>query len=207
MTMWQDRLRTRHISPLMHNALSSLGRLATRWRSQLQPLQQQTISRWRGLSARERQQMRLMAGVLAGALIWFLLMRPALHTLRYWGSELPRLRAQSTALQEVLAEVGGPRMAQDTASATPAQRIAHSLDQAGLAGSYRVAEADKALHITFEKAVDASRLATWLLHAPAALKLAVQHVTLERIASSASATQDTLVQASVSLAPQTRDNI
>lgn len=177
--------------------------LVLRWQTRLQPLLQHGRDRWHGLAARERLQLQCMAAVLLAALIWLLWVQPALHSLRYWGEALPRLRSQSVALQEVLAEVGGLQVA--PGNLPPAKRLAFSLDQAGLAGRYRLQSRGAELELTFTPAVDAVRLTTWLLHAPAALGLTVQQLTLERLENTEAADQPLLVQASLCLQANTRD--
>ncbi|MGJ7542501.1 type II secretion system protein GspM [Variovorax sp. LT1R16] len=151
---------------------------STALRSRLQPVLAQGQARWRGLSRRERQQVIAMAVVVAVAAVWLLLAKPALDTLQHWSNELPRLRSQAAALKEVLADVDSPTAALGDASVE--QRLRASLDAAGLAGAYRLREADAAWQIEFEGAADVPRVMAWLLNAPARLGMAVQQVTLQR---------------------------
>ena len=207
MTMWPDRLRARHFSTRIHRPLAWMVGLATRWHARLQSLREHGLAHWHRLTPGERLQLKLLVTVLAAALIWLLGTRPALHSLRYWNEELPRLRSQSAALQEVLAEVGSPQAAQAPPLSTAIHRIALSLDQAGLAGSYRLQQSGTELCLFFTPTVDAYRLGAWLLHAPATLGLTVQHATLERGANSESASLPPQIHAALTLTPTTRDGI
>ncbi|THF60461.1 type II secretion system protein GspM [Pseudothauera rhizosphaerae] len=158
-----------------------VGGVMARLRARLQPVHAQATSRWRGLAPRERKQILLMVAVLAGAAVWLLFTKPALDTLRYWGEEMPRLRSQAAALRDILADVGGVPSALGAQTGPPAARTSASLDQIGLAGTYRMREDGTTLIIGFEQPVDAARLTTWLLNAPAGLGLAVERATLQRI--------------------------
>lgn len=173
------------------------------WGAQLQarvqPVLAQAQSRWHGLSQRERSQLTLMVVVVVAAFVWLLLAKPALDTLQYWGSELPRLRSQAAALTDVLADAGSPAAAPSDSSPDPVGRVRASLGAGGLAGGYRLRDADSELQIEFESTADTPRVMAWLLSAPAALGMTVQKVTLQRLEDGASAVQKNHVRAKVTM--------
>lgn len=152
---------------------------------------------WRGLTARERLQVLMMAAILAAALLWLLFTRPALHSLSHWQQELPRLRAQHAALQTVLAEVGGASAMRDRAAPIQ-QRLEESLRAAGL-GGYELHAQQADWQVSFTQPVAAQALVSWLLSAPASLGMAVQQARIDRVSAGE---QSTRVIASVTLAGQ-----
>ncbi|MEC5319223.1 type II secretion system protein GspM [Brenneria populi subsp. brevivirga] len=148
-------------------------------RERIRPVLTRARDEWRRLSRRERRQIALMGAVLAVAAVWLLLVKPALDTLAYWHGELPRLRSQAAALQEILADVGVGAQT-PSASLPPVERLRTSLDEAGLAGSHRIEASGEAFQIVFERPTDAARLANWLLNAPAPLGMSVRRAVLSR---------------------------
>lgn len=175
------------------------------WRGRLQarlhPVLAQVQSRWRGLARRERTQVVLMVAVVAAAVIWLLLTKPALDTLRHWDNELPRLRSQASALKDVLADVGNPVVAGNSEK-EPAERVRASLDAGGLADAYQLRVIDSALQIEFKRSADVSRVMTWLLSAPAPLGMTVQQVMLQRSEDSGSPAHKSHNRATVTVVVQ-----
>ncbi|WP_342325144.1 type II secretion system protein GspM [Kosakonia sp. BYX6] len=162
----------------------------------------QVVLYWRGLTRRERQQVAGMIAVLAIALVWLLLTRPALNTLSHWQQELPRLRSQHAALQKVLAEVGGGPINNGARQESPEQRLAQSIAAAGLTEQHAVQAEGASWVLIFAQPVNAQRLVSWLLSASATTGMAVQQVSIERVDAGET---DTRVTASVTLAaPQQR---
>jgi len=162
----------------------------------VRPAFAQVQGRWRGLSPRERLQIVGMIAIVAAALVWLVLVKPAIETLGHWDSELPKLRSQAAALKDVLADAG-PVAAPGDSSLGPVERVRDNLDAAGLAGTYELQEAGDTLHIAFGRN-DSPRAIAWLLDAPA-LGLKVQQVTLQRSEEAASPDRASLfsVQATV----------
>ncbi|CAB3647009.1 type II secretion system protein GspM [Achromobacter pestifer] len=202
MSSWLNALRTRRQisrAPRPPAAWHAWGR---RLRARLQPSLDQVRSRWRGLSRRERQQVLLMVAVVTGAILWLLFTKPALETLEHWDNELPRLRSQAAALQDVLADVSSPAAAPADSPLKPAERVRVSLDGAGLAGAYQLREAGPALQIEFERSTDVSRVMAWLLSAPTPLGMTVQQVTLQRSDDSGSSGQKSNARAAVTVVAQ-----
>ncbi|QTF08718.1 type II secretion system protein M [Brenneria izadpanahii] len=154
-------------------------RLLQKMGARVRPVLVQTRGRWLALNRRERRQIVLTAAALVAAVVWLLLVKPALDTLAYWDRELPRLHSQAAALQEVLADVGVAAGA-PTSSLPPVARLTASLDNAGLAGHNRIEMSGDALLLAFESPTDAARLMSWLLNAPASLGMSVQHAILSR---------------------------
>ncbi len=190
MTDWAITLK------FIHRSRTVAGELRAQLARRRQALSGQLGRRWQGLTPRERKQLRLMLAVLLGAAVWLLFARPALATLRYWNDELPRLRAQSIALEAILADGAGPRVAPNARQVPPARRVAASLDQAGLTGSYRLSGGKPELVITFAQPVPAGPLLVWLLNAPVSLGLPVRQVLLER----SDATAEGRIKATITLA-------
>ncbi|HKS32621.1 MAG TPA: type II secretion system protein GspM [Enterobacteriaceae bacterium] len=175
-------------------------RVRLRLGAKVDPIRQQLSARWRALSPREHRQTGLMLAVLTGALLWLLLIKPALNTLDHWQQELPRLRSQQAALQTLL----GQATATDSAAPTTLlQRINASLDLAGLRGDSRVTPAGAEMVVTFAQPVDAARLITWLLNTSTTPGMTVQQVRIDRAGAGENAPETaTRVSASVTLAAQ-----
>lgn len=173
-------------------------------RQRIRPRLHQLAQRWQGLSARERQQVSLMAVLLVCTLLWLLFTRPALHTLQHWEQELPRLRSQQAALQTVLADVGAGGLPQGN-DMPLMQRVTDSLIASGLTHGYAITSQGSVWIIAFKQPVATARLVSWLLNSPPVLGMTVLQVRLERVnASKAAAEQDAGVTASVTLEVQQR---
>lgn len=180
MTAWLSMLRTQGAPQSIRKRIAPVGAVMARVRARLQPSISQAVNRWHGLGPRERKQVLLMLGVLVAAVLWLLFTKPALDSLRYWDDEMPRLRSQAAALQDVLADVSTPLRVEDTSTQTVSERVGASLDQGGFAGTYQVRNSGPDLVVEFEQPVVSTQLVAWLMSAPAALGLSVKQVTLQR---------------------------
>lgn len=205
MIAWWASRREQLSTWVTGNLSMPVAGVLTRIRTGLQPVCSQAAARWHGLTSKERRQVLWMVAVVVGAVIWLLFTKPALDTLRHWESELPRLKSQSAALHDVLAEVGGMQVVPSTNEQSAPERVKNSLDQAGMAGMYRVAEEEGDLVVIFEQPVDASRLVSWLITVPAVSGSTVQQASLERVSTHDAEAQDIRVRASVRLAQQSRN--
>lgn len=204
MISWLASRRTRLSARGLGKLLVPVTGLLARVRTALQPTLLQVTARWHGLTSKERRQVLLMVAVVVVAIIWLLFTKPALDTLRHWDSELPRLRSQSAALHDVLAEVGGVQAISSAHEQPALERARNSLDQAGMTGIYRVVEDGGNLVVTFEQPVDAPRLVSWLINVPVS-GLTVQQASLERVGAHDAEAQDIRIRASVRLAQKSRN--
>lgn len=141
----------------------------------LQLLRSQAQAFWNGLGVREK---RLLVGaglVLAGLLIWLLLIQPPLKKIDYWQAETPKLRSQAEALQVLLQGVATAPRSGDLETA-----LHQSLDRAGLQGRYQLqAQETGGWRLTFAHA-PADAVVDWLLANPRPFSLEVSEARLQR---------------------------
>ncbi|UVH57826.1 type II secretion system protein M [Variovorax paradoxus] len=165
----------------------------------LRPLQQsmrEGMARWRALSARDRLAVGIAALLVTLAFLWLVLTRPALDTVARWQQELPKMRAQSTELDRLLAGVPAAR----GGGAGPSESPQAGLDRAGMQGLYRiqvvVADAPasagstppvKAWRIEFAEPAPADKVFSWLLAVSARSDIEVTGAVLDRADSAAEA--------------------
>lgn len=135
---------------------------------------------WNALALREK---RLLAGsgvLLAGLLVWMVLLQPALKKIDYWQGETPKLRSQAEALEVLLHEVALRPGAEGQDLEQP---LRQTLDAAGLAGQYQLQVAGEgspgAWQLTFEQA-PADAVVGWLLGNPRQFSLEVVEARLQR---------------------------
>ncbi|WP_313054859.1 type II secretion system protein GspM [Pseudomonas lopnurensis] len=146
-----------------------------RWRNR----HGQLVAHWQRLAARERRVLTVAALGLAALFAWLGLIEPPLQSIAHWQAELPRLRSQSAALEEVLRDVA-------PATAEPvelSQRLRQSLDGSALVGHYRLTETAESppepVRVLFMDA-PAGPLMAWLQHTAPALSLTIAEVHLHR---------------------------
>lgn len=150
-------------------------------------------TRWRALSSRDRLAVCGAALVMTLAVLWLAFAKPALDSVTRWQRDLPKLRAQSAQLDQVLS---GVPTAQPTAGAS--EPLQAGLDRAGLQGLYRidamVADAPpttgkpvpaKAWRIEFARPVVAAKFFPWLLAVSARTDLELTGAVLDRTDSAA----------------------
>ncbi|AYN19504.1 type II secretion system protein GspM [Alcaligenes aquatilis] len=185
----------------IRKAIAPANAVITRWRERVQPSVSQAVNRWHGLRSRERKQVLVMLGVLIAAVLWLLFTKPALDSLRYWVDEMPRLRSQAAALQDVLADVSVPSSAGGTFTQPASERIRVSLEQRGFGGTYQVRNSGSEIVVEIEHPVMSAQFVAWLMMAPATVGLSVKQVTLQRDHSTPAA-QTSQITATVTLAEQ-----
>jgi type II secretory pathway component PulM len=178
----------------MHDRLRPLARHLAPARQWLR----EGTTRWRALSARDRLAVGGAALVLTLAVLWLGLAKPALDNVARWQRDLPKLRAQSAELDQVLS---GVPTAQPLAGASASSESPQaSLDRAGLQGRYRIdlmvtdappttgkAPPAKAWRIEFTGPVAAATLFPWLLAVSARADLELTGAVLDRTDSAAAA--------------------
>lgn len=178
----------------MHDRLRPLARHLAAARQWLR----EGTTRWRALSARDRVAVGGAALALALAVLWLALAKPALDNVARWQRDLPKLRAQSAELDQVLS---GVPTAQPLAGASAASESPQtSLDRAGLQGRYRIdlmvtdappttgkAPPAKAWRIEFTEPVAAATLFPWLLAVSARADLELTGAVLDRMDNAAAA--------------------
>lgn len=134
------------------------GRFAHAWRAQ-----------WTGLAARERQALLLAAAALGAGLLWWVLLAPALQTLRQapaqhaaLDQQLLRMQRLQAEAQRLLADMPPPLPGAQDGLATPADvptRLKESVQQLGT-GAQLTLQGERAM-LTL-KGVPANALAAWL---------------------------------------------
>lgn len=151
------------------------------YRQRWQQRRSQALLAWGGLSVREK---RLVAGcalVLAGLLLWAVMIAPALKKIDYWQVETPKLRAQAQTLETLLHEAGID--AQRPTEQSQEQLLRQTLDDAGLKDRYQLQQHDQAglqsWQLTFEQA-PADAMVGWLLGTPRQFSLHVVEASLQR---------------------------
>lgn len=188
----------------MHDRLRPLARHLAPARQWLR----EGTARWRTLSARDRLAVGGAALAMVLAVLWLAFAKPALDNVARWQRDLPKLRAQSAELDQLLSgvptaqPVAGAGAGAGTASESPQA----SLDRAGLQGRYRIdlmvtdappttgkAPPAKAWRIEFTEPVAAAKLFPWLLAVSARADLELTGAVLDRTdgAATASATAAT----------------
>ncbi|MEB0048389.1 MULTISPECIES: type II secretion system protein GspM [unclassified Pseudomonas] len=146
----------------------------TAYRRRWQHLNGRSRVIWQGLALREKRMVAGTALVLAGLLIWLLLIQPPLKKIDYWQVETPKLRTQAQTLDALLREVVTPSSGQSLE-----QSLQHTLDASGLAGHYRLQATGGAWQLTFEDA-PAAAVIGWLLGNPKQFSLEVVEARLQR---------------------------
>ncbi|HCB1211688.1 type II secretion system protein GspM [Alcaligenes sp.] len=193
--------RSQGVAKSIRKFIAPANAVITRWRNRVQPSVSQAVNRWHGLRSRERQQVLVMLGVLIAAVLWLLFTKPALDSLRYWADEMPRLRSQAVALQDVLADVSAPPSASGAFTQSASERIRESLEQRGFDGAYQVRSSGSEIVVQIEHPVTSTQLVAWLMIAPPTIGLSVKQVTLQRDHSTPAA-QTSQITATVTLAEQ-----
>jgi type II secretory pathway component PulM len=165
----------------------------------------ESATRWRTLSARDRLAMGVAVLVMTLAVLWLAFTRPALESVTQWRRDLPKLRAQSAELDQLLS---GVPVAQSPSGATGAQfsaaglgeALQAALDRAGLQGLYRFQELvsdapsvagkappAKAWRIEFAEPVPAGGVFSWLVEVAARGDVEITSAVLDRTDSAADA--------------------
>lgn len=153
----------------------------------------ESTARWQALSGRDRLAVGAAALVMALALLWLAATKPALETIAHWQRDLPKLRAQSHELDQVLAGVPVARAPGASGATGPSESPQAGLDRAELQGAYRIelvvsdappgpgkAPPAKAWRIAFEQPAPAAKVFPWLLAVSARADLEVTGVVLDR---------------------------
>lgn len=141
--------------------------------------------RWQALAPREQNLLRAGAALVAAALLWWLALAPALHTLRTAPARHAQLDAQ---LQHMLALQHEARQLQGTPRAAPdnAARALQSAVAERLGAGARLALAEGRATVTLQ-GTPADALAPWLAQVRSNAKVVPQEVHLVRSSSSSSA--------------------
>lgn len=187
--------------------MTAIERLRAAWRAALQPLAPaagRARQRYQTLAPRERRLVNGAGAVLALALVFTLLVEPALDTVRTLREQLPRLRGQAAAVADLTRQAATLRgQAAAPAATLPAPaEIGASLARAGLpADHWQLAAPGQGDSVTLALTeVPASALLRWLENVGADWGLAVTKVELTRAANPNGRPLPGLVNGSVTLA-------
>ncbi|GAB3051668.1 type II secretion system protein GspM [Stenotrophomonas tumulicola] len=130
---------------------------------------------WQRLALRERVLLGLMLLAIVGAGLWVGWWEPLAKQRMHWQEELPRLQAQSQALEPLLQA----RRLQRDAVPTTAADLRAQLQANGLAAQVELEERDGCWHLQVRD-VPADALWNWLLPVLADPAVPLRELTLER---------------------------
>lgn len=191
--------------------MTPIERLGARWRAAFKPLApaaDRARQRYQALAPRER---RLVngAGLLLGlALVFTLLVEPALGTVRKLREELPRLHGQAALVADLATQATAlRRQAAAPATALPtATDLGASLERAGLpADHWKLEPAGQGDSVTLAVSeLPASALLRWLELSASDWGLAVREIALTRATNANGRPLPGLVNGRVTLALPTR---
>jgi len=136
---------------------------------------------WQGLAPRERHLVRAAAALVALALLWWLALAPALHTLRHAPERHARLDSQWQAMQALQAEAQQLQKAPRLSSDAAARALQASVTE-HLGSSARLNITSDRATVTLQ-GTPASALAPWLAQARANAHAITQEARLVRNAS------------------------
>jgi general secretion pathway protein M len=151
---------------------------------QLQTLQ----LRWNSLSARDKSGLALVTAVISLAVLWWLLLAPALRTLRSADTEHRRLDAQLQHMLRLQAQVQVLKTQPRTSHGDAVQALEQSVNQ-GLGANARLAVSGAQATLTF-KGVPAEALAQWLTQARINAHSTLKEAKLLRSAAAPAAAWD-----------------
>lgn len=148
----------------------------------LEPLQRNAALHWQRLAPRERRLVWLATTMAALAVIWLVLLEPALETTSRLRASLPVLRAQAAQVEIVIAEARElSRQAGTGATFAPSTTALNdSLQRAGLSDSTTLAALDAlSWEVTFVQA-PLEPILLWLRDLPFELRLRAAEADLSR---------------------------
>lgn len=187
--------------------MNPIERLSAAWRAALGPLAPATARarlRYQALAARERRLVDGAGIVLGLALVFTLLLEPALDSVRKLRDELPRLRGQAAAVADLTRQAAALRntVAAPAATLPPAADIGASLARAGLpADHWRLDHPGQGDSVTLAVTdIPASALLRWLEHSVGDWGLTVGKVELTRATNANGRPLPGLVNGTVTLA-------
>ena len=135
-------------------------------------------ARWQALAPREQNLLLAASAVVAVALLWWLALAPALHTLRSAPARHASLDKQLQQMQALQAEAL-QLQAQPRANADDAQRALQASVSAALGASARLVQSGDRATLTL-KGTPADALAGWLAQARSNARAVPQEVRLVR---------------------------
>lgn len=141
------------------------------------PLQASLSARWKSLQARERQGVSMAAGVVVCALVWMVLLAPALRTLRQAPEQQRMLQTQLQSMHQLQAQARAlqARSALDPASALTSLQAA----AARLGPTTRVLVQGEQVTLSLQGA-SAAAVADWLAQLQASDAIQPSQVRLQR---------------------------
>ncbi|MBS0453628.1 MAG: type II secretion system protein M [Proteobacteria bacterium] len=147
----------------------------------------QLQARWTALEARERQLVALCAGLIGLALVWWLVLAPALKTLREAPAEHARLDAQLQQMTTLQAQAKALQ-AQPRANREEATKALEGSVHAGLGPSSQMQQqgGGEGVNVVI-RGVSAEALATWLAQARGNARAVPREVHLTRSSGSGGA--------------------
>ena len=143
---------------------------------------------WQRLAAREQTLVLLAAAVIGLALLWWLLLAPALHTLKTSAARHAAVDAQLRQMQQWQAEAQQLQDAPRTPALDAPAQLQRSVQQLP-GGSARVVIAGDQATVTLQ-AVPAEALAQWLAQLRTSAHAVPQQAHLKRSPASAAPTWD-----------------
>ncbi|QEQ22933.1 type II secretion system protein M [Achromobacter xylosoxidans] len=194
--------------------MKPIERLSAGWRAAVLPLApaaRRARQRYQALAPRERLLVNGAAALLGAALVFTVLIEPALDSVRKLRDELPRLRGQAAMVADLTTQAATLRGKRTGPAATlpTAADIGASLERAGLpADHWKVAQPGPGDRITVAVTeIPSSALLRWLENTVGDWGLMVKTVALTRATNANGRPLPGLVNGSVTLAlpgPQAR---
>lgn len=167
--------------------MSALKQRLPSWRlpAWIAPAQRNLTLYWQRLAPRERRLLTLAAVVAGAALIWLVLLEPALNTTARLRASLPNLRAQAAQVDVIIAEARelGQQAGIGATGTASTAGLTDSLRRAGLDDTASLTALDsRHWEVSFTQAPMESIL-LWLRDVPFELRLRATRAELSRSAT------------------------
>lgn len=183
--------------------------LIDRWRRlrrQTDPLLAQLRQRHASLSPRDQRLLRLMAAVLGAAGLFLFFIEPPLDTLARLRADLPALRVQAAAVDDLAAQAGAlARQTRARAVMPQEQELRGSLARAGLPPERWTLAAEDGGYLLTVDDVPAQSLLDWLEHSAQDWGLTARQAELIRAVNPHGRPLPGMVHGKLRLAPRQGD--
>ncbi|OZI71893.1 type II secretion system protein GspM [Bordetella genomosp. 12] len=150
-------------------------------RQRINPSLRELRQRHAALSTRDRRLLQAMAVTLGATALWLLGVEPALNQVMRLHAELPQLRVQAAAIDDLAAQAASLARQAPARATLPAQaELQHSLSQAGLSPDRWILSPDKDGYQLRVSEVPAQTLLDWLARSSQDWSLTARQAELVR---------------------------